>query len=152
MLATPKGVLSPQPRVFLVGVASEEALMDDLVKTRWRWPDYAVEFARAFNHLHELTHETLAKTDTLSARQETLMADAAAILAQVRANNDALRSMGVTIDALNENQATIADLIRDLKNQTNPDLTELEAEVANQGDLIAGAKAAIGENTATPVP
>lgn len=76
------------------------------------------------------------------------MADAAAILAEARENTAALASMAIVLDAVNENEATIVDLIKKLKDDigNNPILAELQAEVANQKQLIAGAKAAIGEN------
>lgn len=80
-----------------------------------------------------------------------LMADSASVLAKITANTDLLRSVALTVDALNEGQDTIVALIADLKAQIAAgqptDFTEIEAALDDQGNVIAGAQAAIGANT-----
>lgn len=80
------------------------------------------------------------------------MADADSILATVTANTDALASLGVAADALNEGQTSIEELIADLKKQiadlgTPVDLGPLAAAVENQATVIDGLKKAVVKGT-----
>ena len=64
---------------------------------------------------------------------QTIMADAASVLAKVTANTDALRSIQLAATALEEGQATIAD--------------QIAAAVDDQSAVVSGIAAAIPAGT-----
>jgi len=108
------------------------------------------------------------KLNTLKARVETLietvgrearadkrrdlktMAAVDITLAKVTANNDLLKSLDLAVDVLNEEHATIAEKIADLKAQVEagqpPDFTALDAAVDEQTAVISRVRAAVGAN------
>ena len=83
----------------------------------------------------------LERIDTMSAQTD-------AILAKITSNNDALKSIQVSVDALREGNATIAAEIAALKAQiAGADFTKLETAVAEQSAVVEGLKTAIPANT-----
>lgn len=114
------------------------------IKPGFFWPSWAVALAGATNRIE-------ARQITIIANQEAIKMDAAAILAQVKANTDVLSSVAIAADALNENQTSIAAQIADLKAQIaagqSPDLSAIEQALAEQAQVIDGLKSAVGANT-----
>ncbi len=75
-----------------------------------------------------------------------------ALLAQVTANTDALKSIASAVDVLNEGHATIGEEIAALKEGvktqgSDVDFSKLEAAVAEQASVIGGLSAAIPAGT-----
>lgn len=83
------------------------------------------------------------------------MADAAAILAAVKANSDRLQSQTLVLQGLAEGHADIKSELADLKAQIAAgqpaDLTDLETAVADQTKLVDGMDKAIDSGT-QPAP
>ena len=81
-------------------------------------------------------------------KEDTLMADAASILAKITANTNVLNSIASAATALENGQATISAEIDALK-AANPavDFTALDAAADTQATVISGIAAAIPANT-----
>lgn len=79
---------------------------------------------------------------------DTLMADAASILAKITANTTTLNSIAAAATALEDGQASISAEIDALK-AANPavDFTALDAAADQQATVISGIAAAIPANT-----
>jgi chromosome segregation ATPase len=86
-------------------------------------------------------------------RMNDMSARSAAILAQITANTDALKSVATAADALKEGQSTIAAEIAALKAQiaaggaADADFAALETAVTDQSAVVEGLKTAIPAGT-----
>lgn len=94
-------------------------------------------------------HEVLSELHNI---RDQVMATASEILANVTANTDAIKALGVAADGLNEGQTSIEELIEVLKKQIADlsvpvDLSLLEAAVAEQAQVIDGLKEAVVKGT-----